>query len=148
MPRNTVIVNVNVGQSAGPMVLQRRTGCLMQLLYFCFIGCWLGALAVGLAYVCFMLVVTIPLGVAIINKIPYLVALRQPPLVLSAWGQEIQVQQHSFIVRAIWFIFIGLWLTGVWMGLAYVLCLTIIGMPAGFWMFDRAPAMLTLHKSQ
>ena len=140
-----VVVNVNVGQP-GPMVVHRKTGCLLQLIYFLFIGWWLGAAAVILAYLLFALVLTIPLGVMIINRIPYLMALREPPVVVTPWGQA-QVQQHNMLIRIIWFVLLGLWLTLAWMVVAYLFCLTIIGMPIGFWMFDHAPALLTLHRS-
>ncbi len=138
-------INVNINLSA-PVQIQRKTGCLLQLIYFIFIGWWLGALAVVLAYILFALVITIPLGVKIINRIPYLIALREPPVLMSGWG-IVEVQQRSLLIRAIWFVFIGFWVAAIWMSLAYTLCLTIIGMPVGFWMFDKTPAILTLRKS-
>ncbi len=141
-----VNVNVNVGPGySGPVQVRRQTGCLMQVIYFLFIGWWLGALAVSLAYFLFALVITIPLGVAIINRIPYLMALREPPQLLTPWG-VVQVQQHPMLLRAIWFLLVGLWLALFWMSLAYMLCLTIIVVPIGFWMFDKTPALLTLHR--
>lgn len=143
----TPVVNVNINTGMGtPVPVQRKTGCLLQLIYFVFIGWWLGALAVILAYLCFVLVVTFPLGVKLINRISYTIALREPPVVLSPWG-EVSVRQRPFLLRAIWFIVVGFWFTAAWMIVAYVLCLTIIGMPLGFWMFDRSPALLTLHKA-
>lgn len=90
--------------------------------------------------------ITIPLGVKIINRIPYLMALRQPAVVLTAWGQ-VQVVQRSLLLRSIWFLLVGWWLAALWMSLAYALCLTIIGMPAGFWMFEKTSAILTLRRS-
>ncbi len=135
------------GNPSMPTVeVQRQPGCLIQLLYFVFIGWWLGALAAVVAYLCFALVLTIPFGVMIINRIPFLMALRQPPVLITPWG-EAKTPQYNIILRALWFVVIGLWLTAIWMVVAYVLCLTIIGMPLGFWMFDRAPALLTLHRS-
>ena len=148
MADRPIIVNVNVGSggTAMPVKVQRRTGWLVQLLYFVLIGWWLGALAVCLAYALFALVVTIPLGISIVNRIPYLIALREPPALLTPWG-AVTVQQRNFLLRAIWFFLIGLEVTAVWMSVAYLLSLTIIGMPIGFWMFDRAPALLTLRRS-
>ena len=145
MADQNVNVTVNVG-APGPVRLQRKTGCLLQLIYFVFIGWWLGALAVGLAYLLFIPVVTIPLGVKIINRISYLMALREPSVLATPWG-TMEVQQHNILLRAIWFLLVGFWLAAIWMSVAYALCLIIIGMPLGFWMFDRTPAILTLRKS-
>lgn len=141
-----VNVNVNVG-APGPVQVQHKTGCLVQLIYFIFIGWWLGGLAISLAYILFLLVITIPLGVKIINRISYLMALREPPVQMTYWGQQVAVKQRNIILRTIWFILIGIWFAAIWMTIAYLLCLTIIGMPAGFWMFDRTPAILTLRKN-
>ena len=147
MSKEPVNVNVNVNASApGPIQVQRKTGCLMQLVYFVFIGWWLGALAIVVAYALFVLVITIPLGVKIINRIPYLMALREPPQMMTPWGQ-VQVPQRNIILRTLWFLLVGWWTAALWMSLAYLLCLTIIGMPAGFWMFDKTPALLTLRKT-
>lgn len=143
----TAPVNVNVNINLGaPVPVQRKTGCLLQIIYFLFIGWWLGALAVGLAYILFALVITIPLGVKIINRIPYLIALREPPVLSTPW-EAATVQQRNMLIRIIWFILIGFWFAALWMSVAYLLCLTIIGLPLGFWMFDKTPAILTLHKS-
>ena len=87
------------------------------------------------------------MGVKIVNRIPYLMALREAPTQVTIWGQQVQVKQLNIILRTVWFILIGFWLAALWMSVAYVLCLTIIGMPAGFWMFDQTPAMLTLRRS-
>ena len=49
------------------------------------------------------------------------------------------------LLRALWFIFIGVWLSGIVVAIAYVFCLTIIGLPVGFWLFNRLPVVLTLR---
>jgi uncharacterized membrane protein YccF (DUF307 family) len=138
-----VSVNVNV-VGPPPIIIRSQPGCLVQLIYFVFIGWWLGAMAVSLAYFLFLTVIGIPLGVMIINKIPYLMALRQTEPIISVAG--VNTPQHSLLIRAIWFLLVGWWLAAIWLSLAYLLACTIIGMPIGFWMFDRAPALLTLRQ--
>ena len=49
---------------------------------------------------------------------------------------------RSMLLRAIWFIFIGWWLSGVAITVAYLFCVTIIGLPVGFWIFNRLPLIL------
>jgi uncharacterized membrane protein YccF (DUF307 family) len=50
----------------------------------------------------------------------------------------------NILIRALWFLFIGLWLGGIWLSVGYFLCLTIIGLPFGLWMLNRTPMVMTL----
>ncbi len=140
-----VVVNVNVANTVPTLVVRSQPGCLVQFLYFVFIGWWLGGLAISLAYLLFLTVIGIPLGVMIINNVPYLMALRRTEPAITYLGS--QTRQHNFFVRALWFVFVGWWATSIWLSVAYLLCCTIIGMPVGFLMFDKAPALLTLHQN-
>jgi hypothetical protein len=56
--------------------------------------------------------------------------------------------QRPFIIRAIYFFVIGFWLTFLWINVAYLLALTVIGLPAAQWMFLRVNAVLTLQRLQ
>lgn len=56
--------------------------------------------------------------------------------------------QHGLgwlLLRVVYFIFIGLWLSGIWAAVAWVLCVTIIGLPLGLWMLNRLPQITTLQ---
>jgi len=50
-----------------------------------------------------------------------------------------------FIIRVLWFVFIGWHVTLYWIVIAWVLNLTIIGLPLGLWMLNRVPLVLTLR---
>lgn len=50
-----------------------------------------------------------------------------------------------FLLRAIYFIFLGLWLSSIWATIAWFLCITIIGLPLGLWMLERLPQITTLQ---
>jgi uncharacterized membrane protein YccF (DUF307 family) len=126
-------------------MVKKGPGCLVQILWFVFIGWWLGSFAVTVAYFFFLLIVTIPLGIAILNNIPMIMALRQPDRLITPYG-EVRVPQHPFLVRALWFIVVGWWLAAIALSVGYALCMTIIGMPLGFWIFDRVPELLTLRR--
>jgi uncharacterized membrane protein YccF (DUF307 family) len=54
------------------------------------------------------------------------------------------VKQLPFLLRVIWFFVLGWELAGVWILVAWVLNITIIGLPFGLWMIDRVPQVLTL----
>lgn len=138
-------VNVTVNVAGLPTIIVRsQPGCLVQLIYFAFVGWWLGGFAVTLAYLLFVTIIGIPLGVMIINKLPYLMALRQTEPVISLAG--VNTPQHNLLIRATWFLFVGWWLTALWLLIAYFLAGTIIGMPISFWMFDKIPTLLTLRR--
>lgn len=49
------------------------------------------------------------------------------------------------LVRGLYFIFIGLWLGAIWVVAAWVLNVTIIGLPIGLAMLNRLPQIMTLQ---
>ena len=51
----------------------------------------------------------------------------------------------SFIVRALWYIFIGWWLGGIVISLGYLLLPWIITTPISFWLFNRIGSAMTLR---
>jgi uncharacterized membrane protein YccF (DUF307 family) len=51
----------------------------------------------------------------------------------------------SLIIRTIWFLFVGWWLTGLVNIAAYLIALTILGLPIAFMIFNRLPSVLTLR---
>lgn len=53
----------------------------------------------------------------------------------------------SLIVRAVWFVFVGWWLTGIVLTVAWVANLTVIGLPFGIKLINKAPYTLTLKRS-
>jgi uncharacterized membrane protein YccF (DUF307 family) len=56
-----------------------------------------------------------------------------------------QPRKHSFLVRAVWFAFVGWWLSGFFIFLGYLFVATIILAPVGFWFLNRVPQAQTLR---
>lgn len=129
-------------QPAGPNLL-------IRLLWFIFIGWWLGAAVSSVAWFLNVTIIGLPLGLWIINRLPTIITLRPQE---QGWriddgvyrqGQE----QRPFLLRALYFLAIGWWFSGVWMGLAYAALVSIIGIPLAFWMYGRIGAVTTLYRS-
>ncbi len=57
---------------------------------------------------------------------------------------ELKTGPH-ILVRAVWYIVVGWWLTGFVMALAWVLAITVIGLPIGSYLINRIPTVLTLR---
>jgi uncharacterized membrane protein YccF (DUF307 family) len=51
-------------------------------------------------------------------------------------------------IRALWFVFAGLWLGQIWLVIAWLLNLTLIGLPLGMWMLTMLPQVMTLRQER
>lgn len=51
----------------------------------------------------------------------------------------------GLLIRALYFLVFGLWFSGIWAAIAWILCVTIIGLPLGLWMLDKLPQVTTLR---
>ncbi|MDQ2998777.1 MAG: zinc ribbon domain-containing protein [Chloroflexota bacterium] len=51
-------------------------------------------------------------------------------------------------IRALWFVFVGLWAGQAWLLVAWLLNLTLIGLPAGLWMLNQLPQVMTLRQQR
>jgi hypothetical protein len=135
-------------QAAGP-------GCLVRALYFLFVGVWLGALWTGVAWFLLITIIGLPLGLLMLNRIPQVMTLkpiRTATQVTMSGGAVVvsqgQIAQLPFWLRAVYFVLVGWWLSGLWLGFAWGLIgVTFgLGLPLAFWMFDRTPAIVTLAR--
>lgn len=131
------------------MVTSGAPPLILRVLYFVAIGWWLGGLATVFAWLCVLSVLLLPVGLMIINRLPGLVTLRSQ-------GRGFRMQdgvlvqgtsQPPFLLRAAYLILIGWWLSAIWLSVAYLLVLTILGIPLAFWMYGQAGAVTTLHRS-
>jgi len=132
------------------IVAKKNPGCLVQLVWFALVGWWLGQAWVAVAWFFAATIIGMPLAVIMLNRVPEVMALRgETELLVRSWnGHTVvtEMPQYNILLRALYFILVGWWASALWLELAYGLCMTIIGLPLGFWMFDRTPAIVSLRQ--
>jgi uncharacterized membrane protein YccF (DUF307 family) len=128
---------------------------ILRVVYFFLFGWWFTGVWINVAWILNVSIIGLPLGLLMLNRVPQVLTLKPIPSVLEATVQDGKVvyvkidgvPQRSWIIRLIYFIFVGWWLSLIWSNVAWVLCAVIIGLPPGIWMLNRLPAVTTLMKS-
>ena len=110
---------------------------ILNILWFVLCGLWMAIGYAIAALICFVLIVTIPFGVA---------ALRIALFALWPFGRTV-VKRHgagagSAIGNVIWFVLCGWWLALGHVITGALLCVTIIGIPFGIANFKLIPVSL------
>ena len=65
--------------------------------------------------------------------------------------QPIMIQRSDgagLLIRALYFVLFGWWFSAIWAVVAWVLCVTIIGLPVGLFMLNRMPQVVTLKPTR
>jgi uncharacterized membrane protein YccF (DUF307 family) len=122
---------------------------ILRVIWFLLVGWWLTGILSVAAWALTATIIGLPLGLWIINRLPLAATLRPPSSQYRLEDGILRtgVEQHPFILRAIYFVLIGWWLSGLWIAVAYALLLTVVGMPAAFWMYGRIGAVTTLYRT-
>jgi uncharacterized membrane protein YccF (DUF307 family) len=110
---------------------------LLNIVWFVLAGLWL---AIGYAFaalICFILIITIPFGIA---------ALRIAGYALWPFGRTVVRRSDAGVASAIgnvlWLLLCGWWLALGHLVTGVLLCLTIIGIPLGLANFKLIPVSL------
>jgi uncharacterized membrane protein YccF (DUF307 family) len=122
---------------------------LLRIVWFVFIGWWLCAVVSAVAWFLNATIIGLPFGLWLINRLPTFATLRPQEQRWRIEGNVIvsDTKQRPFLIRVIYFLLIGWWLSGIWMAVAYALLISIIGFPLAFWMYGRIGAVTTLFRS-
>jgi len=115
----------------------------VRVLWFVLIGWWLTPVVINIAWLLNASVILLPFGIALINLVPTVLTLREPR---SLGEQSAARGQRSLLVRAVYFVLIGWWLSWLWANVAVVLAVTIVGFPVAIWMLNRLPAVVSLYR--
>ncbi len=127
---------------------------LLRILYFFLFGWWATGVWINVAWVLNVTIIGLPLGLWMLNRVPQVLTLRpmQQMVIVSNSSERVEVRtsglpQHPWLLRLVYFVLIGWWLSLVWSNLAWAICATVIGLPVGIWMFNRLPALTTLMRA-
>jgi uncharacterized membrane protein YccF (DUF307 family) len=110
---------------------------ILNLIWLILCGWWMAILYVLAGIVCFILIITIPFGIAAFRISAYVIWPFGRSIV---WSREAGVA--SIIGNIIWVILIGWWLAIGHLTSGIALCLTIIGIPLGLADFKLIPISL------
>ena len=110
---------------------------ILNLIWLILCGWWMAILYFLAGIICFILIITIPFGIA---------SWRIASYVIWPFGPSIVIRRDagvaSLIGNIIWIILIGWWLAIGHLTSGIVLCLTIIGIPLGLADFKMIPISL------
>jgi uncharacterized membrane protein YccF (DUF307 family) len=137
-----------------PTEYKRGPNLLIRFAWWLFIGWWLSGIVVTVAWLALITIIGIPLGIYLINRLPTVLTLRPRTRHWSIGTDEAGVtvvdergrDQVAWPIRGIWFVVVGWWASGLWMGLAWLIQLTVIGLPIALLMFDRTPFIASLYR--
>ncbi|MCU4800477.1 YccF domain-containing protein [Halobacteria archaeon HArc-gm2] len=115
----------------------------VRALWFVFVGWWLTPILVNVAWFCNATIVLIPVGIKLTNLVPTALTLAEPR---SLDDPDSARGQQSLPIRAVYFVFVGWWLSWLWANVASFLAITIVGLPLAIWMFNRLPYVTSLYR--
>lgn len=126
---------------------------IIRALWYLFIGWWATGIWLAVAWVLNLTIIGIPFGIKMINLVPKVLTLKNMQntqiVTVNESGTSVEVQgsaQRGLIVRGIYFVLIGWWASGIWMLLAWLVSLTIIGLPIAIWMYNMLPMIVSLYR--
>ena len=118
--------------------------------YFLLVGWWLTWIWVQLAWLANL--IGLPAGIHMLNHVPEILILgasrlprqgeRNEIIVLNASG----VSQLAWPWRLIYFLLVGWWASLIWLNVAWMLCITLLGLPLGILLFSYLPTVTTLRR--
>ncbi|RKS81145.1 uncharacterized membrane protein YccF (DUF307 family) [Haloarcula quadrata] len=123
--------------------MSEQRSLLVRAVWFLLVGWWVTGIWLSVAWFLNVTIIGLPFGIKMINKVPLVLTLKRRDRLVT---ESDDGSQHSLLIRAVWFVFVGWWASGVWTGVAYALSLTIVGLPLAIWMYNRLPFVVSLYQ--
>lgn len=134
---------------SGVPIAERAPNLLLRVGWFVLVGWWLGGILSGVAWFLNATIIGLPAGLWLINRLPTFITLRpqERRWIVADGTLSPATEQRPWLLRACWFLLVGWWFSGVWLAIAYVLLVSIVGLPVAFVMYGRIGAVTTLYRS-
>ena len=123
-------------------------------IWYLLVGWWLGAIWTILAYLFCLTIIGLPLGTIMFNTLPKVLTLKPKEteqIQTMVDGRPATVsgvpEEFPFLLRVLYFFLLGWHVAGYGILIGYILCLTILGLPAGLWILNRIPLLMTLKRA-
>jgi uncharacterized membrane protein YccF (DUF307 family) len=122
----------------------------LRAVWFLLVGWWLTAFVIAVAYLALLTIIGFPVAFWLFDRVPLTLTLKAR----SSWTADeltgtvsIGPQQLATWTRVVYFLLVGWWATALWISAAYVLFVSIIGIPIGVIMLDVIPRVATLQRN-
>jgi uncharacterized membrane protein YccF (DUF307 family) len=126
---------------------------VVRAVWYVLVGWWASGIWLSIAWFLNVTIIGIPIGIKMINFVPKIISLKNTQntqiITSDEVGTSVTVQsqeQRSLVVRGIYFVFIGWWVSGIWMSVAWLISITIIGLPFAIWMYNMLPMVVSLYR--
>lgn len=113
---------------------------LVRAVWFVLVGWWLTGVWLSVAWFLTVTIVGIPFGIWMLSRVPKVLTLKARTADVAAGGGSPNV-----LIRAVYFLLVGWWLSGIWTAIAYAFALTIVGLPVAIVMFNYLPTVVSLY---
>ena len=140
--------------STNKIVREPGVPFLLRIAYFFLFGWWATLVWINIAWLLNATIVGLPLGVWMLNRVPQVLTLRPTRrlVVAHTQGERVEIRttglpQHPWLLRLLYFIVVGWWLSFLWANAAWLISATVIGLPLGIWMFNGLPMLTTLMRT-
>jgi uncharacterized membrane protein YccF (DUF307 family) len=121
---------------------------VVRAIWFVAVGWWLTGVLLSVAWALNVTIVGLPVGIKLINMVPKALTLKSAE---KSDVDRVEIGGSSggspgLLVRGAYFVFVGWWASLLWMGVAYLLCLSVLGLPVGIVMFNKLPKVVSLYE--
>ena len=140
----TTVANTKVRQPV------KQIPFLLRVIWFFVLGWELAGAWILMAWILNATIIGLPLGLWMINRVPQVLTLKARPGgyeidLATGKSRYVSTNQTPWLLRAAYFLLIGWWFSLLWAAVAWLLCITIIGLPLGILMLHGLPAVTTLQ---